>query len=87
MRRKYSDYLADFCTHSSINQIDGYRFEVAGPVIDFFSFFTNFSNILCSVALKVLAWVLGLKAYWYTGSAFFQILSIIFVQNPSVRCG
>ena len=30
---------------------------------------TYFSNILCAVKLRVL----GLMAYWYTGSAFHQI--------------
>jgi len=34
-----------------------------------FSSFTYFSNMLCAVKLKVL----GLMAYWYTGSAFHQI--------------
>jgi len=37
----------------------------AGPVMDF----TYSSNIDCAVKLRVL----GLKAYWYTGSAFHQI--------------
>jgi len=36
--------------------------------------FFFFSNILCAVNLKVL----DLLAYWYTGSAFFQIPLIIF---------
>ena len=35
--------------------------------------FIYFSSILCAVNLKVL----GLQAYWCTGSAFFQIPSII----------
>ena len=34
-----------------------------------FSSFTYFSNKLCAVQLRVL----GLMAYWYTGSAFHQI--------------
>jgi len=41
----------------------------AGSSHGFFSFFTYFSNILCAVKLRVL----GLMAYWYTGSAFHQI--------------
>ena len=34
-----------------------------------FSSFTYFSNMLCAVKLRVL----GLMAYWYTGSAYHQI--------------
>ena len=41
------------------------------PVMDFSSF-SYFSNILCVVNLKVL----GLKAPWYTGSAFTRYLQI-----------
>jgi len=46
----------------------------AGSIHGFFSSFTYFSNMLCAVKLRVL----GLMAYWYTGSAFHQIPPIIF---------
>ena len=52
----------------------GLRLQV--QVMDFSSF-TYFSNMLCAVKLRVL----GLVAYWYTGSAFHQMpqsYSIIF---------
>jgi len=45
----------------------GSRLQV--QVMDFFSSFTYFSNMLCAVKLRVLS----LMAYWYTGSAFHQI--------------
>ena len=45
-------------------QVRGYRFKSW-----IFSSFTSFSNMLCAVKLRVL----GLMAYWYTGSAFHQI--------------
>ena len=43
--------------------------------------FTYFSNMLSAVKLRVL----GLMAYWYTGSAFHQINSIIFICGLA-RC-
>jgi len=36
-----------------------------------------FSNILCVVNLKVL----GLRAYWYTGSAFTRYLNYIYLLS------
>ena len=47
----------------SINQM------TAGPVMDFFLLPTFQIYVLCAVKLKVL----GLKAYWYTGSTFHQL--------------
>jgi len=51
-------------------QLDGCRFKAAQVQSWLFSSFTYFSNILCVVNVKVL----GLKAYWYTGSAFTRYL-------------
>jgi len=45
-----------------------------------FSSFTYFSNILCAVKLKVL----GIKAYWYTGSAFTKYFSHIYNMRNNV---
>ena len=65
--RKYPDCLADSCKRSSVNRMAaGSRLQV--QVMDFF-FFHLFSNMLCAIKLRVL----GLMAYWYTGSAFHQI--------------
>jgi len=67
---KYPDRLADLdsCKHSSVNRMAaGSRLQV--QVTDFCSSFTYFPNMLCAVKWRVL----GLMAYWYTGSAFHQI--------------
>ena len=47
-----------------------------------FSSFTYFSNMLCAVKLRVL----GLMAYWYTGSDFHQIPQSYLNLIKFVRC-
>jgi len=48
-----------------------------------FSSFTYFSNIFCAVNLNVL----GLKAYWYTGSAFTRFLNHIYLFSVITYTG
>ena len=64
----FTDSLSYYYVYTVCNSING---MAAGSVIDFSSFI-YFSNILCAVKLRVL----GLKTYWYTGSAFHQIPQI-----------
>ena len=68
MARKLHVFEMDlkFAVFSVNRMAAGSRLQV--EVMDFF-FFTYFSNMFCAIKLRVL----GLMAYWYTGSAFHQI--------------
>ena len=46
------------------------------------SSFTYFSNMLCAVKLSIL----GLMAYWYTGSAFHQIPQSYHITTSVKNC-